>query len=245
MAEQRLYRAIADQLAQLIEDGSFPPGSRLPGERELANRFGVSRVTIREAEIALQAVGRIEIKTGSGVYVCESQSADASVLPDISAFELTEARSLVESEAAALAAKMVTHTTLRELERLISEMETGNAKAAITADRGFHLTIAQASGNGALLYTIKNLLRMREEIANVKARYDSVCEDDPAARISEHKHILTALVARDSNAARAAMREHFMRLISAMLDVTEREALLEVRRHATASRQRYLSAGSQ
>ncbi|NNE59638.1 MAG: FadR family transcriptional regulator, partial [Woeseia sp.] len=69
MKDQRLYHSVADQILQLINDGSFPPGSRLPGERDLAERFDVSRVTIREAEIALQALGYIRIKTGSGVYV--------------------------------------------------------------------------------------------------------------------------------------------------------------------------------
>lgn len=69
----RLYQGIADQITALIDQGVFPTGTRLPGERELAERFGVSRVTIREAEIALQAIGRIVIKTGSGVYVTDGK----------------------------------------------------------------------------------------------------------------------------------------------------------------------------
>jgi len=62
----RLYHTVANQLLEMIDSGVFPPGSRLPGERELAKRFGVSRVSVREAEIALQAQGRVEIKVGSG-----------------------------------------------------------------------------------------------------------------------------------------------------------------------------------
>ena len=69
MSANRLYQTIAAKLRKLIEDGEFPPGSRLPGERELAERFGVSRVTIREAEIALEAQGWIAIRIGSGVHV--------------------------------------------------------------------------------------------------------------------------------------------------------------------------------
>jgi DNA-binding FadR family transcriptional regulator len=57
MADRRLFQHIVERIIALIEDGSFPSGSRLPGERELSERFGVSRVTIREAEIALQAGG--------------------------------------------------------------------------------------------------------------------------------------------------------------------------------------------
>ncbi|HSX64752.1 MAG TPA: GntR family transcriptional regulator, partial [Pseudoxanthomonas sp.] len=66
MSENRLYQSIAAKILALIESGEFPSGSRLPGERDLAERFGVSRVTIREAEIALEAQGWIAIKTGSG-----------------------------------------------------------------------------------------------------------------------------------------------------------------------------------
>ena len=71
---ERLFQGIADEIVGLIQSGAFPRGSRLPGERELAERFKVSRVTIREAEIALQAKGVLNIRTGSGVYVCVSTS---------------------------------------------------------------------------------------------------------------------------------------------------------------------------
>ena len=107
MAEPRLFQSIAERISALIDEGVFPPGARLPGERELAERFDVSRVTIREAEIALQAIGRIEIKTGAGVYVCEDPPDYPGALPNVSAFEVTEARALVEGEAAALAAKLI------------------------------------------------------------------------------------------------------------------------------------------
>ena len=94
MTDKRLYHSVADKITQRIHDGSYPPGSRLPGERELAAEFGVSRVTIREAEIALQALGQIRIKTGSGVYVLDPGEQESERLPNVSAFELTEARSL-------------------------------------------------------------------------------------------------------------------------------------------------------
>jgi DNA-binding FadR family transcriptional regulator len=69
MTMDRRYQLVARQIIELIESGEFPTGSRLPGERELAERLGVSRVTIREAEIALEAQGYLAVKTGSGVYV--------------------------------------------------------------------------------------------------------------------------------------------------------------------------------
>ena len=66
---QRLYQQIAQQLRQLIAGGEFPPGSRLPAERELASQLGVSRPSVREALIALEVEGWVEVRTGSGVYV--------------------------------------------------------------------------------------------------------------------------------------------------------------------------------
>ena len=77
--------------------------------------MGVSRVTIREAEIALQAIGRLEIKTGSGVYVSEKQPEEGARLPEVGAFEVTEARLLVESETAALAAHNISDDAVEHL----------------------------------------------------------------------------------------------------------------------------------
>ena len=105
MTEKRLYHTVANKLLELIDSGVFPPGSRLPGERELAAQLNVSRVTVREAEISLQALGYIDIKTGSGVYVLGPESRENQGPRDICAFELTEARLIFESEAAALAAR--------------------------------------------------------------------------------------------------------------------------------------------
>ena len=240
MAEQRLFHSVAEQISDLIEEGVFPPGTRLPGERELAERFNVSRVTVREAEIALQAIGRIEIKTGSGVYVCEEQPKAIGHLPDVSAFELTEARSLIEAEAAALAAKIISDETLDKLDELILAMASKDEEVSLAADRDFHAAIAEASGNGAMLHTVETLWRMREELPAVKHCYEAVCEEDTEMRAKEHQDILDALKARNPEAARRAMREHFLRLIGTMLDATEQEAMREVQLRATETRDRFL-----
>ncbi len=241
MAEQRLFHVIADKISELIGEGQFPPGSRLPGERELAERFDVSRVTIREAEIALQAIGKIEIKTGAGVYVCESQPRLPGMLPDVSAFEVTEARALVEAEAAALAAVLISDDELAVLAELIERMKSSDETLSTEADGEFHATIARASRNAALLHTIETFWRMREELPKVKSAYEAVCDDNPRARAREHKEILDALVARDPDRARLAMRAHFHRLIAAMLDATERQAMRELQEKVSQSRERFLS----
>jgi DNA-binding FadR family transcriptional regulator len=241
MSDRRLFHSVAEQISRLIERGVFPPGTRLPGERELAERFKVSRVTIREAEIALQAVGRIEIKMGSGVYVCEKQPQDLGSLPEVSAFELTEARSLFESEAAALAAPVISDETLAKLDELLERMAVSDDPVAATqADREFHQTIAEASNNRAVVHTIKTLWRMRAELPAVRETYASVCVGDADYRVTEHRAILDALRAHDPVAARQAMRQHFYRLIEAMLDATEQRELQELQKRVTESRARFL-----
>ena len=240
MAGKRLYHSVAEQIVTMIDDGVFPPNSRLPGERELAEQLSVSRVTVREAEIFLQAQGIIQVKTGSGAYVLDPSKHNGS-LPNVSAFELTEARTLFESEAAALAARDISDETLSVLEGYLQKMR-GNDREAELADREFHRTIASASGNAAVLFVVEMLWRIRMESKPVRKVYDSVCHDDADAREAEHREILDALRARDPAAARIAMREHFRRLIESMLDVTEEQALEEIRRKATESRERFLTS---
>lgn len=241
MAGRRLFQDIAERIIALIDDGVFPPGSRLPGERELAERFDVSRVTIREAEIALQATGRIRIKTGSGVYVSEER-ADDDRLPEISAFELTEARSLFESEAAALAAPIIGEDDLALLRQLLDEMaaDIDDDARATEIDRNFHLTIASASGNKAIIHVIKTLWRFRTELPGVRDAHATICHHDGSARQQEHAAIVDALAAHDPAAARLAMRQHFNRLLTAMLDATEQRAIEEIQNRAAASRARFL-----
>jgi GntR family transcriptional regulator, hexuronate regulon transcriptional repressor len=243
MADRRLFQDIADRIVALIREGAFPPGSRLPGERELSERFGVSRVTIREAEIALQAAGWIKIKTGAGVYVLGGPDGAGSDLPKVSAFELTEARSLFEGEAAALAATTINDTDLVKLEQLLTVMGSDEADndAINQADREFHMTIAGASGNQAIIYMIHSLWRLRTELPQVRESHAAICRQDGAARDAEHREILDALRQRDANGARLAMRRHFNRLLESMLVATEERELQELRRRSAESRARFLA----
>lgn len=243
MSDHRLYQSIAGRVRALIESGEFPVGSRLPGERDLAERFGVSRVTIREAEIALEAQGWITIKTGSGVYVQARTASMDDALPNITAFDLTAARAVIEAEAAALASSAVTDDDLQELEDLIVAMANPAATdaEASEADQQFHLTIARIAGNPVIEHCIQLIWRMRNELPKVKQVYSRVCHHDWDARTDEHAAILAALKARDPQASRAAMRDHFHRLFEAMLEATETEALAEVRRRTAHDRERFLA----
>ena len=242
MGEKRLYYTIANQILELIDSGEFPPGSRLPGERDLAEKFNVSRVAVREAEISLQAQGRLEIKIGSGAYVLDGAEISLRGLPKVGPFELTEARALFEAESAALAAPIITDDVIEELEGYI-EIMTGKLKSEMTpneADEAFHNAIARATNNHAIMFVIDSLWKMRTEAARLQRVYKNVCERDNSHREDEHRAIVDALKARDSGAARSAMRAHFTRMIDALLVASEEEAYLEVKRKASESRSRYM-----
>lgn len=242
MAEKRLYHTVANKILELIDSGVFPPGSRLPGERDLAEKFGVSRVAVREAEIALQAQGRIEIKVGSGAYVLDGSQRTVNGLPKVGPFELTEARALFEAESAALAAPIITDEALEELENYIAIMsgKVESDMSADEADEAFHNTIARATNNHAIMFVIDSMWEMRTEAAQLQKVYKNVCDRDSSHREDEHVAILEALRNRDSVAARQAMRAHFTRMIDALLEASEEEAYREVKRKAAESRSRYM-----
>lgn len=244
MGEQRLYQKVAQKILEMVTSGAYPPGTRLPGERELAERFEVSRVVIREAEISLEALGHVEIKVGSGVYVREPSATDHGRLPAVTAFELTQTRLLFESESAALAATEITTEQLAVLEQSIERMHHSaqDSAEADEADRIFHLTIAKASANTANYFIMENLWRMRVELPEVREMYAAVCTEDSYSRVDEHEAILDALRERDPDKARIAMRAHFSRLIENLLVTSEQHAIEEARRRSNANREKYLKS---
>lgn len=246
MTNKRLYQTVAQNILDMIESGAYPAGTRLLGERELAEKFGVSRVVIREAEISLEAIGRLEIKVGSGVYVRGPNEAAGLTLPSVTPFELTQTRLMFESECAALAATLITDEQLAELDETVERMSSAphDSGDGEQADRDFHLLIAKATGNAANVYFLQTLWRMRTEIDAVKRVYSAVCHHDASHRVNEHSQVLEALRARDPKAARNAMRGHFSRLLEALLDASERQAIEAARRSSSADRERFLRPAS-
>ncbi len=119
-ASPRLYKEIAAKLLSEIQSGKYPVGARLPAERDLALKYAVSRPVVREAIIALEVQGLVDVRVGSGVYVLSTSEQKQVPAGNVSAIELTEARLLVESEVAALAAAQITDEELIELETLVT-----------------------------------------------------------------------------------------------------------------------------
>ena len=159
-ASQRLYRKVADELAAAIRGGAWRTGQKLPSERDLAERYGVSRPSIREAMIALEIYGLVEIRQGSGIYVVEpragTRGAEMEDL-DVGAFELLEARIIIEGGAAAVAATAASEADIARLAGLLDAMERSAAAQSEALDREFHLELARLTRNGPLLDAIETL----------------------------------------------------------------------------------------
>ncbi len=209
---RRLYRQIADQIAALIERGEYGPGQRLPPERDLAKQLGVSRPSVREALIALEVEGYVEVRIGSGVYVLGPGRATAAApLPaDSGPFELIRARWLIEAECAALAAKSATRAQVRSMEEALERMESDRDKGVmpLDADRLFHLRIAEASGNSALALVVKTLWEQRQGPLFLRLEHHFDTPELWSVAIREHRDIVGAIARHDPGAARTAMRRH-------------------------------------
>lgn len=224
VASSRLYRQIAEQLRGLIAAGEFASGTRLPAERDLARELGVSRPSVREALIALEVEGWVEVRTGSGIYVQPPQQRSGARAPrngngtgtDWGPLELMRARALVEGEVAALAARHARKAQVTAiadaLETMRTEVESGIEPAE--GDEAFHAAIADACGNEVLCDTVRSYW---------SARHGPLFErlgdwfETPAswnAAVTEHGAVLKAIRARDADAARAAMQQHLKKALA-------------------------------
>lgn len=240
----RLYEQLAARIAEAIGRGDYKPGDRLPAERELAMTFAVSRPTIREAVIALELDGLVEVKVGSGVYVRDKPRGGPPqpVPADIGAFELTEARLLFEGEVAALAATHISDEEIAGLRSLLAEMEGENAKGGHggeAVDLAFHMTIARATRNSALAGVVQHLWETRNRSPQCLRTFEKSRAKGYQPVVAEHAAIVEALAARDPVAARAAMRAHLGRVLDYLLDATEVEVIEEARRQIEAQRARF------
>jgi GntR family transcriptional repressor for pyruvate dehydrogenase complex len=247
----RLYKRVADELKAAILAGRYPPGRRLPAERELAEEFNVSRPTIREAVIALELQNIVEVRLGAGVYVLEPTANQRAGIgsaqePEftIGPFELMEARKLIEAETAALAATLIDDEQLDRLDRIIDRMEEENRLEiqGENADRQFHVGIAESTGNSALVAVIDNLWHHRQTDPMVVRLMEKARSKGVKPVADDHRRILAALRKRDPVAARTAMRDHLTRVIETLLKATETEAIERVQTELAARRQRFIQS---
>ena len=209
---RRLYHQVADQIRTVIEESRFAPGTRLPPERELALQLGVSRPSLREALIALEIEGRVEIRMGSGVYVCTAPpiSPGEPVALGESPSELMQVRSVLEGAVATQAAARVTKQGLDRVKTCLEAMRSDIVRgySPVDADRRFHVGIAEMTGNSLLARMVGELFDGRH--SPISSRMSRRAENTKTWQVAlqEHEAIYRALELRDPHEAAAAMRGH-------------------------------------
>ena len=221
---RRLYRQIVDQIIRLIESGEYAPGSKLPPERALAAQLQVSRPSVREALIALEVEGWVDIRGGTGIFVLprkDSESRKTSAadeeppapLPAVGPIELLDARDLVEPDEAALAARNATAAVVATLSDILGDMVccASDDPRHMMHDHRFHATLAAATGNAALYQLTETLWAMRLAPLYVQLQNHFHNEAVWQQAILEHREIFDAVRKRDTKEARTAMRRHIHR----------------------------------
>lgn len=213
---ERGYQRLAEQITDLIRSGEISVGARLPSERGLADRFKVSRTSVREAIIALEVQALVEVRMGSGIYVRDvpRNAGPAYVHAGPGPFELLQARRLIEGEIAGQAAALRKDSDVDRIHAALSEMRLNCAdkRANEASDLAFHLRIAEATGNAVLPQVVAALwAQLQGPIwSGLEAHFHTPVMRQ--ASIADHQKILGAIVARDVIAARAAMHAHIDRV---------------------------------
>lgn len=238
----RIYAEIVRQVKALIAEGRLKSGDQLPPERDLAEKFMVSRTSVREALRVLESLGLIEIRPGEGTFVKEV-SVESLIEPlalviltqKAAAAELFEARRLLEPAIAGLAARRATREEVLEMERILDEQakEVAAGRTGLAQDAAFHAAIAQATHNRAITRLVTALMDLltqsREESLHTLGR--------PERSHQDHRRILEAIQATEEERARQAMLEHLI-AVERLLTGREPEAAPPPRRGQPGPRRR-------
>jgi GntR family transcriptional repressor for pyruvate dehydrogenase complex len=210
----RLYEQIVQQVEESILKGQLKPGDQLPAERDLAQRFGVSRTAVREAVKALREKGLVEAYTGRGTFVTNGKSQAMRQSLDLiikisqqeGSLHLAELRRILEPEIAALAAPRIEDQLLTTMREAVAAMDRNvdDREAYIEADLDFHLALAEAADNPLILALIDSIVGLLRE---QRSRIFEV-DGGPGRGQFHHKRILKAIEQRDPEGAREAMRSH-------------------------------------
>ncbi len=210
----RLYEQIVQQIEDSIVKGVLKPGDQLPAERELAQRFGVSRTAVREAVKALREKGLVEAYSGRGTFITDGTTQAVRQSLDLitkigqpeGSTQLAEVRAILEPEIAALAAIRIQEPELATMREAVAVMDRAGADpdAYIEADLDFHLALAEAAANPIILSLIDSIVGLLRE---QRLRIFRVSGGPERGQV-HHKKILAAVERHDAEHARDAMREH-------------------------------------
>jgi GntR family transcriptional repressor for pyruvate dehydrogenase complex len=211
----RIYEEIVRQIKTLVQEGRLKSGDRLPPERDLAERFKVSRTSVREALRALESLGLIEIRPGEGAFV-RGVSVESLIEPLALVIltqreavgELFEARRVLEPAIAGLAARRATNEEIHEMERILAEQarEVAAGRTGLAQDAAFHAAIASSAHNRAISRLVNALMDLlsqsREESLQTPGR--------PTRSHQDHRKILDAIQRRDEAVAHRVMLDHIV-----------------------------------
>lgn len=248
ITRQRAFELVVERLEALIAENPLESGARLPPERELSQRFGVSRVVVREAMRFLESRGIVEVKQGSGAFVGSSTKRIATtmtlplMLERASLIELFIARQALELATAALAAQQATPKAIETLSTLLENLGELNSIAPsglagyrtfAELDVQFHLGIAEASGNGALSTLLRAVLPLLnsgrlELLKRRRADMEAFLTPERLNTVlDEHKSIFAAIKNRDPVGARNFMDWQLQRSIEAWRTMGELDLAVE------------------
>ncbi|MBU2956039.1 FCD domain-containing protein [Paracoccus sp. 1_MG-2023] len=221
---QRRYQDVAAELRDLIRAEGFRPGDRLLTERQIALRLDVGRSLVRDAIIMLEVEGLVQVRQGSGIYLMEPAAPATVSVDDIGPFELLEARMVIESAVAGLAAATVTKADITAMRDALDQ-ERRNIEGGsddYSGDRRFHLLIAEATQNGVLVGTVTDLWDRRRGSRMWAQLHSRIFDHAYRNRwLDDHQEILDALRARDSMRARKAMSDHIGNVSATLMQLSD------------------------
>jgi GntR family transcriptional repressor for pyruvate dehydrogenase complex len=241
---EKLSTAVTRQIEKLILRGILRPGERLPSERELAERLGVSRPSLREAVAELQDKGLLSTRAGAGIFVADVLgSAFSPALirlfagHDEAVFDYIAFRRDMEGLAAERAARLASDTDLKVIQTVFDKMEMAhdkpNPKDEARLDAEFHMGIIEASHNVVMLHMMRSMFELLQEGVFYNRQVMFKQRTTRGALLDQHRQINTALQARDAIGARDAVIAHLNYVEKALADQQKAE------RNEAIARQRF------
>lgn len=220
----KVYEQLIEQIKYMITSGELKKGEKLPPERELVEKFQVSRTSVREALRALQIIGLIESKQGGGNYIKDNFEGNLIeplslmfVLQNSRNSEILELRKVLEVETARLAAKNITEPELKRLKEIVERMKgLPDEKENVILDKELHYVIARASGNNLIMSVLTAVSSLMDSFIK-EAREAIINKDENKMVLLEHhENMYNALKAHDEKKAAKVMKDHMNLIIKHM-----------------------------
>ncbi|KMT64845.1 FCD domain-containing protein [Catenovulum maritimum] len=227
---KRPYQLVAEQLKKFLSDEHFQIGDRLPPERSIAEQLTVSRSTVRDAMIMLEIEGLVEVRKGSGIYVSalldNEPRSEVNQVDSMGTFEMLQARQLVESHIAEFAASQITKNDVVRLRLALDKEKQAILKGEDNelADKAFHLAVAEATQNSALVDVSNQFWTQRENSLSWQTLHKRLTDISYREKwLNEHEAIFAALKSKKPDIARQAMWQHLESVKQTLLTLSDVE----------------------